>query len=360
MESFKNINENRALQYLIGIGSILFISFICYLFIDVIGYHVVALVLLLVVSILAMFFKILPVVIAAVLSALIWNFLFIQPQLTFKISTPEDALLFLMYFVIAVMNAVFTTKIRKAEAVSRKRKEREKTIQLYNTLFNSLSHELKTPIAAIIGSVDTLKESTEKLSTENKNELYNEIEIAGNRLNRQVKNLLNMSRLESDSIHLQLNWYDVNEIVYNVIDNNKIDCNQHQIIYQPQDNLPVFLFDATLVEQILHNIFHNAIQYTPKGSKIEIRVSHTSENCVFEILDNGKGFPDDNIERVFEKFYRLPNSSTGGTGLGLSIAQGFAEAHNGKIKVQNRSNGGAQFTVTIPAKMTDPKNYQNE
>jgi len=359
LEFFKNINENRALQYSIGIGSILLISFICYLFINVIGYHVVALILLLIVSILAMFFKILPVVISAVLSALIWNFLFIQPQLTFKISTPEDALLFLMYFVIAVMNAVFTTKIRKAEAASRKRKEREKTIHLYNTLFNSLSHELKTPIAAIIGSVDTLKENKEKLSIENKIELYNEIEIAGNRLNRQVKNLLNMSRLESDSIHLQLNWYDVNEIVHRVIENIELDC-EHQIIYHSKDNIPLFRFDATLVEQILHNIVHNAIQYTPKGSVIEIKVSNTQENCVFEILDNGNGFPEENMKLVFEKFYRLPNSATGGTGLGLSIAQGFAQAHNGTITVCNRGVGGAQFTVTIPAKMTDPKNYQNE
>jgi len=258
------------------------------------------------------------------------------------------------------MNAVFTTKIRKAEAAARKRKEKEKTIQLYNTLFNSLSHELKTPIATIIGSVDTLQESTEKLSEENKRDLYNEIEIAGNRLNRQVKNLLNMSRLESDSIHLQLNWYDVNEIVYNVIEHNNRGCDEHQIIYHPKEDLPLFLFDAALVEQILHNIVHNAIQYTPKGSLIEIKVFDTSEACVFEISDNGKGFPEENMEQVFEKFYRLPNSVTGGTGLGLSIAQGFAQAQNGKIELRNKVGGGAQFTVTIPAKMTDPKRYQNE
>ncbi|TDN87932.1 two-component system sensor histidine kinase KdpD [Salegentibacter sp. 24] len=348
------------MQLLIGIGSVLFISFICYLFINLIGYHVVALILLLLVSILAMFFRILPIVTVAILSALMWNFLFIQPQLTFKINTPEDALLFLMYFVIAVMNAVFTIKIRKVKATTRKRKEKEKTIQLYNTLFNSLSHELKTPIAAIIGSVDTLKESSEKLSNENKRELYNEIEIAGKRLNRQVKNLLNMSRLESDSIHLQQNWFDVNEVVYNVIESNRAECKEHEIIYLPQDDLPLFQFDATLVEQILHNIVHNAIQYTPKGSIIEIEVIPRSEGCVFKISDNGHGFPEENINQVFDKFYRLPNSASGGTGLGLSIAQGFAQAQKGKIDLRNKISGGAEFTVTIPAKITDPKHYQNE
>ena len=359
MYLFKNINENRSLQFLIGIGAVLLISFIFYLFIDFIGYKVVALVLLLMVSILAMFFKILPVVIVAVLSALTWNFLFIQPQLTFKINTPEDALLFLMYFVIAVMNAVFTTKIRKAEAQARKRKEKEKTIHLYNTLFNSLSHELKTPIAAIIGSVDTLKENTQKLSEENTMDLYNEIEIAGNRLNGQVKNLLNMSRLESGAISLQLNWYDINEIIYNVIDHNQIGDNKHRIIYHSKD-LPLFQFDGTLIEQILHNIIHNAIQYTPEGSTIKIDATATDLACIIKISDNGNGFPEEYIERVFEKFYRLPKSVTGGTGLGLSIAQGFAQAHNGKIELRNKVEGGAEFTITIPAKMTDPKHYQNE
>lgn len=360
MEFYKKINENQPIQFLIGIGTITLVSLFSYLFIDIIGYHVVALILLLAVSILAMFFEIFPIVTVAVLSALIWNFFFIQPQYTFKISTPEDALLFLMYFMIAVMNAVFTTKIRKAEAATRKRKERGKTLELYNTLLNSLSHELKTPIAAIIGSVDTLKENSQKLSEPNKNELYTEIEIAGNRLNRQVKNLLNMSRLESHSIQLQLNWYDINELIYGVIQLNKNNSSKHQILFKPDEDLPLFKLDATLVEQILHNILHNALQYTPPRSIINIEVSHTSDECLFVISDNGKGFPEDKIDRVFDKFYRLPNSATGGTGLGLSIAQGFARAHNGSIELKNRPSGGAKFTVRIPVEMTDPKNYKNE
>ena len=356
----KKILENKSLQFLIGIGSILFISSICYFFIDLIGYHVVALLLLLVVSTLAMFFKILPVVGVAVLSALLWNFLFINPQFTFKISTPADALLFLMYFVIAVMNAVFTTKVRKAEAAANKRKEKERTIQLYDTLFSSLSHELKTPISTIIGSVDNLKESSHKLSKENINELYNEIGVAGERLNRQVKNLLNITRLESGSIKLQLNWHDVNDVIFAVIKENRLESKQHQIIFKPQEDMPIFEFDAVLVQQILHNIIHNAILYTPPGSKIKIEVFVIEQGCKFQISDNGPGFPKDSITEVFKKFYRLPNSMAGGTGLGLSIAQGFAQAHNGKIELQNQLDSGARFSVTIPSRMIDPKKYQNE
>lgn len=334
------------------------ISLICYLFIEIIGYHVVALILLLAVSVLAMFFEILPVVTVAVLSALIWNFFFIQPQTTFKINTPEDALLFLMYFVIAVMNAVFTTKVRKAEAAARKRKEREKTIRLYNTMLNSLSHELKTPIATIIGTVDTLKENSSKLSAPIITELYDEIEVAGNRLNRQVGNLLNMSRLESDFISLQIDWYDLRELIHKNIQENQND--DHTINFQEDEDFPLVKIDAPLVSQILHNILHNAIQYTPAGTEIVITSKFQNDNCIIEISDNGPGFPEDAIQKVFEKFYRLPNTATGGTGLGLSIAQGFAQAHNGRIELKNKKGGGALFTIILPAQCTNPSQFQNE
>lgn len=358
MNFLRHIKQQIGLQYLIGISTIVVISFICYLFIGTKGYHVVALLLLLAVSILAMFFEILPIVIIAVLSALIWNFFFIQPQSTFNISTPQDALLFTMYFVIAVMNAVFTSKIRKVENLARDRKEKAKTVELYNTLFNSLSHELKTPIATIIGSIDTLKENQDKLSDGNKIELYTEIDIAGHRLHRQVENLLNMSRLESDFLNLQLDWYDINEIVHSVIKNNYEKTGSHNICYNLEEGLPFFKIDGTLVEQILHNIIINAIQYTRAGTKVQISTLHKKGHCIIEITDNGPGFPPDKLAAVFDKFYRLPNSVTGGTGLGLSIAKGFAKAHNGNIYLTNNVGGGAKFIIDIPAEVTYPNTYE--
>ena len=168
-----------------------------YFSVEFIGYRIVALILLLVVSLLAMLIDIFPVLVTALLSALIWNFFFIPPTFTFHIGTPEDALMFLMYFVIAMINAVLTFKIREFERKARDKEEKEKSIKLYNILLNSLSHELRTPIATIIGAIDTIKDNETKLSNNNKKELYSEIEIASFRLNRQVENLLNMSRLEA-------------------------------------------------------------------------------------------------------------------------------------------------------------------
>lgn len=360
MSFIKKIEKNLWLQYLLGIGSIFLISLICYLFIDIIGYHVVALILLLAVSILAMFLDIYPIVTVAVLSALIWNFLFIQPKATFNISTPQDALLFLMYFVIAVMNAVFTAKIRKVEHIARQRKEREKTLQLYNTLFSSLSHELKTPIATIIGAVDTLKINSEKLSQENIRDLFSEINIAGNRLNRQVENLLSMSRLESDFLTLKLDWYDINEIIHSVIQKNMAESPDHPIHFFPQEDLPLFKIDGILIEQVIHNIIHNALQYTASGTQVKVETKYISDSFKVIISDNGPGFPEDKLELVFEKFYRLPRTAAGGTGLGLSIAKGFVIAHNGSIILENLPEKGAKFTITIPAEITSVSTYDHD
>lgn len=321
-----------------------------YFFVDIIGYQVVALILLLGVSILAMLFDIFPVMVAAMLSALIWNFLFIPPTFTFHVGTPEDALMFLMYFVVALINAVLTFKIREVEKEAREKEEREKTIALYNTLLNSLSHELRTPISTIIGAVDTIKENAQRLSEEQKDELYTEIKTAGFRLNRQVENLLNMSRLEAGALKPKPDWCDVNEMVHSIIQNFSDKVQRHSIVFNADEKLPLFRLDRGLVEQILHNIIHNALQHTPDDSVISILVNHVNNTfCRFTISDNGPGFPETELDSVFEKFHRLPQAKAGGTGLGLSIAKGLTEALNGTIRLENIANGGAQFTIDIPA-----------
>lgn len=360
MSIFRRIETNRNLQYLIGVSTIICISLVCYFFEDIIGHHVVALILLLAVSILAMFFDTLPIVVIAVISALIWNFFFIPPKFTYYVGTPQDVLLFIMYFVVAIMNGVFTTKIRKTENKVRQREDREKTLNLYNTLLNSLSHELKTPISTIIGSIDMLQENNNRLSEKHKTELLQEAAIAGIRLNRQVNNLLNMSRVESGFINLQLDWCDINELVFKVLQDNSAESTNHQILFEPKEDLPYFKLDQGLLETILHNIIHNALQHTPAGTKIEIEVSSRGDICQIGVRDWGPGFPEAALNSVFEKFHRLENSRAGGTGLGLSIAKGFAQAHNGEIILTNLAEGGAEFLINIPAATSYLSDLKNE
>lgn len=362
----------KTAQYFLSVSSVCLITGIGFLLQNIIGYRAIALLLLLTVSLLSIFLDILPVLLAAVLSALIWDFFFIPPHFTFAIFAPEDLLMLLMYFVIALINAVLTNKIRKAEKEVFEKREKDKTIALYNTLLNSLSHELRTPIATIIGATDNLMVNGIKLSEENKKDLTNEVSKAALRLNQQVENLLNMSRLESGVIAPKKDWCDINELVYSVV--AKLGSHlDHNFKISIADGLPLFKIDFVLIEQALYNIFSNAVLYTPPGTPVLIDV-HTADHIiedkgqmskvqtdlVFVITDNGKGFPPQEIEKVFDKFYRVQNSIKGGTGLGLSISKGFVEAHGGTIRLRNWEGGGAEFTITIPAEASYINALKNE
>lgn len=355
----KTRHFSKKKQYIISVLLIIITAVLCFLSVDVIGFRAVALILLLVVSLNAILFDIYPVLLSALLSALIWNYFFIPPILTFHIGTPEDVLMFMMYFVIASINAVLTHKIREYDKKERVEEEKANAIKLYNTLLNSLSHELRTPIATIIGAVDTIKDSGDRLSEAYKTELYLEIETASFRLNRQVENLLSMSRLEAGFIQPKKDWVDVNELIFGVIKRNNDNALNHVIEFYPNENLPLFKLDGGLLEQVVHNIIHNGLQHTPQFTIIKIAGELEEGACKIIISDTGKGFPANEISSVFNKFYRL-NHTSGGTGLGLSIVKGFIEAMGGSVHLENKKEDGAKFTINIPAKTTSIKDYGNQ
>ncbi len=348
------------MQCCISITLVLTISLLCFFLSEHIDYKITALILLMTVSVTAMLFDIIPVLITAFLSGLILNYFFIQPLFTLHITNTEDILLFFMYVIIALVNAVLTYKIREVENKARDKEEKEKTIQLYDTLLNSLSHELRTPIATIIGAIDTLKESKNKLSENHQTVLLEEIDKASIRLNRQVENLLNMSRLETGALKAKQDWCDLNELIFALIEKIAVVKNEHSLTFVPDEKLPLFKLDSGLVEEIIQNLVLNAIQYTPSKSIISIIAKHESENCIISISDTGTGFPESEIKLAFDKFYRLPNTKTGGSGLGLSIVKGFVEAHNGSISLENLPNSGACFTITIPTETSYLNSLKNE
>lgn len=346
--------------YIIATLAVVLSAFISYLFLPWVGYKSVAIILLFAVSLLAMLFEIGPVLAAATLSALIWDFFFIPPLFTFSIKATDDRLIFSMYFVVALVNAVLTYKIKQNNKILQQQQEKENTIKLYNTLLNSLSHELKTPISTIIAATDNLQENLVNLSSQNKNELINEIAKASIRLNHNVENLLNMSRLESGTIHLKKDWCDISELIYSTINQLKENLNGHNIKINIQDNLPLCKVDKGLIECVIYNILLNTSIYVPSKCTVHIQVSILDKNLVINIEDDGKGFPENEVEFVFDKFYRLKNSNTGGTGLGLSIVKGFVEAHRGIIFLNNKETGGAKFAISIPCELTHLENIRNE
>jgi two-component system sensor histidine kinase KdpD len=245
---------SKTRQFLFSFLLVSAVSLLCYAFSSLLGYRVVALILLVTVSLVAVTFDIIPVLTAALLSALIWNFFFIPPRFTFHVGNTEDTILFAMYFIIALINAVLTYKIRQIEKVARKKEEKANTIKLYNTLLNSLSHELRTPIATIVGATDTLMASNANLTPDNKGVLLAEISKASFRLNQQVENLLNMSRLESGFLQPKLDWCDINEVVYDAV--RRVEENRYTQKIQVNINpsLPLFKLDNDMLEQIIYNI----------------------------------------------------------------------------------------------------------
>jgi two-component system sensor histidine kinase KdpD len=360
MTGFLIYKINKPLQFLITIFTVCIIAGICFVTFAQSNYEVVAFVLLFTVSLIAMFFDILPVLLAAFLSALIWDFFFIPPRFTLQVGRTEDTVLLLMYFVIALLNAVLTYKIRQFEKIVTQKEEKANTIKLYNTLLNSLSHELRTPIATILGATDNLQTRNSKLTAEHKNELLNEISKASMRLNMQVENLLNMSRLESGFIKPKKNWTDITELVYNIV--KKIEENNitQKINININPSIPLFKLDEGMLEHIIFNLLNNACLYTPPKTVINVVAICHEDVLQIIIEDDGNGFPADEIDFVFDKFYRLKNTKPGGTGLGLSIAKGFTEAMKGTLQLQNKTTGGARFTIDLQAETSYLKNLKNE
>lgn len=370
---------SKSQQLLISTALIVSIAGACFALSEYMDYKVVAFVLLLAVSLVAIVFDIVPVLATATLSALAWDFFFIPPRFTFHIGSAEDGFLFAMYFVIALINAVLTNRIRRIEKQVLEKEEKAKAVKLYNTLLNSLSHELKTPIATIVGATDNLLDRSSRLSENNRQELIEGISVASLRLNQQVENLLSMSRLESGIIKPKKDWCDINELIYAVIRRLEQQLKNHTVIVSIEATLPLYKLDYGLIEQVLYNLLYNASLYTPEYADIFITAQNnaekvydldTSTHALSEIKketnsllliveDRGAGFPPGELTKVFDKFYRLNGSRTGGTGLGLSIVKGFIEAHNGSIVLENVPHG-ARFTIGLPAEVSYINNLKNE
>jgi two-component system sensor histidine kinase KdpD len=230
--------------------------------------------------------------------------------------------------------------------------------KLYKTLFNSISHELRIPVATIMGASDTLL--LQSYPEETKLKLYTEINTASVRLNRLIENLLNMSRLESGRITPRPDWCDVHDLANKIADNLKQELEHFKLSTVIPADMPLVNIDFGLIEQVLHNLVLNATQYAPSGTNIRIKFFYEQETLTIQVMDRGKGFPVAELGEIFNKFYRGQDSKTGGTGLGLSIVKGFVEAHGGTVIAENRQNGGAIFTIKLPVKISDMNQFNKQ
>lgn len=217
--------------------------------------------------------------------------------------------------------------------------------KLQEALLDSVSHELKTPLTVIAGSAEHLEKEVDR---ETFKKLVSEIRTASKRLIQTVNGLLDMTRLDAETTRLNLEWHDIRDVVGNVLEGLKDQLTHHTVNVKCAADLPPVKIDAEIIKQILAIILSNAVSYTPKNASISLSVQKDQEKLVIGIMDQGPGIPEEDLDKIFEKFYRGKTATPGGLGLGLSIAKRFVIAHGGQIKARNQEKGGAHFTVELP------------
>jgi len=227
--------------------------------------------------------------------------------------------------------------------------------RLSKTLLNSISHEIRTPIAAITSAASTLSDghagrsgTSRAGSGELQGDMVAEIQEAARRLNRLVGNLLSMTRLESCHVKPKLDWCDVADLVQVTLKEIGKDLARHQVAVEIAPGLALVQMDFVLMQQVLTNLLLNAAVHTPGGTQVRVSASAEGKSLVLTVADNGPGLPPEALPLIFDKFYRAPAAPAGGTGLGLAIVKGFVEAQGGQVKAENRPGGGAVFTVRLP------------
>lgn len=223
--------------------------------------------------------------------------------------------------------------------------------QLRSNLLRAISHDLRTPLTGIAGSSNLILSSYDELSREVMIDLVKEINNDSEWLIRLVENLLSMTRIESGKLEIKKNPEIVEEILSESIQHLKSRLNNHKLTVDiPQDVLFVPM-DGKLIEQVIINLVDNAVKYTPEGSVVKIKVYRNKNNVYFEISDNGPGINKNDIDHLFETFYKGNKNnadSRRGVGLGLAICKSIVLAHGGDIKVRNNEAGGAKFIFTLP------------
>jgi two-component system sensor histidine kinase KdpD len=234
------------------------------------------------------------------------------------------------------------------EEAARESEKLKASERLHQTLLNSVSHELRTPLTAIIGSSTAMVELAKLDGNSKISQLAKEVVEGSERLNRVVENLLDMTRLSSGVLGIKREWHDVHELIGVTLQKLGHYKDQHVIHSKISEGLTLIEIDFRLLEHVLSNLILNAVLYTPPHTSIDVEAWSEGKDFYLTVSDQGAGLSEDVLERVFEKFYRVPGTPAGGTGLGLAIAKSIVELHGGTIRAENRVPQGLKITIRLP------------
>ena len=225
------------------------------------------------------------------------------------------------------------------------------TERLRSALLTSISHDLKTPLAAVLGAAGALRDIGQKLGDAEKADLLATIIDESERLNRFIANLLDMTKLESGAVTPNVALHDIGEIVGSALRRASRILSHHNVELEIAPDLPMLELDAVLFEQALFNLLDNAAKYAPAETTIRLQSWRDADAVCLRVLDEGSGIPANDLDHIFDKFYRVQKTDQvrAGTGLGLAISRGFVEAMHGTIVAANRTDrSGAAFTISLP------------
>jgi two-component system sensor histidine kinase KdpD len=243
---------------------------------------------------------------------------------------------------LSVERANLAAQARQAEVL-------QVTEQLQAALLNSISHELRTPLVSITGALSALMADAGRLDAATEQSLVENAHEEAERLNQLVGNLLDMTRLEAGALAVRLEPSDVQDVIGAALAHLGTRLRDRAVKVDVPADMPLASLDFVPIVQVLVNLLDNALKYSPPTQPIEVSVRATDCHVEIEVADRGPGIPPDDLERIFDRFYRLQRpGAVGGTGLGLSICRGIVEAHGGRIRAYNRAGGGASFVVRLP------------
>jgi two-component system sensor histidine kinase KdpD len=268
-------------------------------------------------------------------SVVAFDFFFTEPYFTLGVSDLHHVVTFGVMLLVGIVIATLTERVRDLA------KETE-VERLRSTLLSSVSHDLRTPLAVIRGAASAIMDDDDMLEASSRRELASAIVEETERLDRQVRNLLDMTRLESGAVTVKKEWQPMQEVIGSAWNRMEPRLVGRAVNIDVGGELEA-CFDGVLVEQLIVNLLENAAKYTPEGTPIDVRAAKKGHDVVVTVEDRGPGIAAEDRERIFDKF-----RTKSGIGLGLAICRAIASTHGGRVWVEERAGGGAAFHFSLP------------
>ena len=291
-----------------------------------------------------------PAVWTSIFSVLVFDFFLIPPYLTLGVEDLQYLFTFAGFLSVGLMTSELMMKTKEQAEKTRQLELLRATEKLQTALLNSISHDLRTPLASIIGSISMLLQDAPSLDEETIRELLQDAFGESHRLNRLVGNLLDMTRLEAGALNLSFKSCELRDVLGVSLQELKEKLDGRQVRIQIPQDLPEIVADFSLIVKVFVNLIDNAVKYSPEESPISISAKVQEGTIKVEISDEGLGVPEKDLKQIFEKFYRTSNAEQiKGIGLGLSISKGIVEAHKGEIWAENKpGEKGTKFIILLP------------